>query len=105
LKFTSKDITLLLITLFGSLSLVDVITTTYLTQRGMQELNPFISPFISDPATFLAVKIIGIFIIIGLAHVTGFISYKGEQVTLATVCGISAYPVLWNILLLLTKGF
>jgi hypothetical protein len=97
MTFKNRDLTLTLITLFGSLSLVDVITTTSVLRQGGRELNLFLSPYVSDPALFLAIKAVGLFIIVGIALCCKMVMKNGDHVVLSTACGMSVYPALWNI--------
>ena len=97
MAFKDGDLTLSLITLFGSLSIVDVVTTSFVLQQGGREMNLFLAPFASDPALFIAVKATGFFLILGIAIFNRWVMERGEQVVLATVSGMSVVPALWNL--------
>jgi len=97
MKFDNQDLTLILITLFGSLSIVDIVTTSFVLQRGGRELNLFLAPFASDPAFFIAVKAVGFFFILGIAIFNRCVMERGDHVVLATACGMGVFPALWNL--------
>ena len=97
MSFKSRDLTLTLITLFGTLSLVDVITTSAVLRQGGREMNLFLVPYASDPALFMAIKAVGLFIILGIALSFRIVMRKGDQVVIGTACGMSVYPALWNL--------
>ncbi len=97
MNFKQRDLTLTLITLLGTLSLVDVITTTEVLRQGGKELNQFLVPYVSDPALFLGIKALGFFAILGIALITRLFMKRGDQVILSTTCGMSIIPALWNI--------
>jgi len=100
MTFNNRDLTLALITLFGSLSLVDVVTTSYALRQGGRELNHFLAPYVYDPALFMAVKAVGLFIIVGIALSCRLVMKSGDHVVLTTACGMSVCPAIWNILIL-----
>jgi hypothetical protein len=97
MTFKSQDFTLSLITLFGLLSLVDVITTSAVLRQGGRELNQFLLPYVSDPALFMAMKGLGLFLILGLALSCRLVMKNGDQVVLSTACGMGILPALWNL--------
>jgi hypothetical protein len=101
MAFKNQDLTLSLITLLGLLSLVDVITTSSVLRQGGRELNQFLVPYVSDPALFMAMKGIGLFLILGLALSCRLIMKNGDQVVLSTACGMSLLPALWNLHMLM----
>jgi hypothetical protein len=100
MRFRQDDLTLTLITLLGSLSLVDVVTTTFLLEQGGRELNRFLVPFVHDPALFMAIKAFGILLILMLAGISRLAMKRGDHVVLATCCGVSILPAVWNTSLL-----
>ncbi len=102
MKFGHNDLTLALITLFGSLALVDVVTTTFLLQRGGTELNIFMASVVQNPVWFLGIKILGLFTIVVFAGIARLMSRRGDLAVLSVVCGMSVVPAISNSLLLLS---
>jgi hypothetical protein len=97
MTYKDRDFTLTLITFLGTLSLVDVITTTAVLRQGGREMNLFLVPYASDPALFMAVKAVGLFLILGIALCCRMLMVRGDQVVLGTASGMSIYPALWNL--------
>jgi hypothetical protein len=104
MKFTRNDLTLALIALLGSLSLVDVTTTTLILQRGGRELNEFLIPIVQDPALFMTVKFLAMFAIVGLAVGCRMVTRRGEHAVLATSVMMNLSVALWNTAVLWRGG-
>ncbi|MDD1675530.1 MAG: DUF5658 family protein [Methanomicrobiales archaeon] len=97
MRFQHHEISILLILLFASLSWIDIITTSIGIRNGFQELNPYLAPYVQDPALFLLIKFVGLSLIIMFAILSRWINPRGDHVLLVTVCGINLIPAFWNL--------
>jgi len=97
MRFQPHELSILLILLFASLSWIDIITTSIGIRNGLQELNPYLVPYVQDPALFLLIKSVGLSLIIIFAILSRWINPRGDHVLLVTVCGINLIPAFWNL--------
>jgi hypothetical protein len=91
------DAKTLLIALLLVVMAADCVTTNYALSLGFTERNPFMVDVVESPEVFVAVKLVGVAAIIGLAHWTDR-KWHGSAVYMlggATLCWYSA--ALWNI--------
>lgn len=86
-----------MITLYTSLAWLDVILTTFGIVKGGTELNPFLSPLVHTPGPFIAVKMMGVALIVILALFCRYITRKGDYVVMSTACTLGIIPVVWNL--------